>query len=108
MEGAKLAFGKPLVPRHNLAPANVILSLDADFLGEGSEQTRLSREFAARREPSRQMSRLYVVEPALTVTGTMADHRLRIQGSAVGGFPGVVDLDARRAVAWRRSRRSRR
>jgi molybdopterin-containing oxidoreductase family iron-sulfur binding subunit len=85
-EGAKLAFGKPLVPRHKVASANVILSLDADFLGEGSEQTRLSREFAARREPSRQMSRLYVAEPALTVTGAMADHRLRLRGSEVGDF----------------------
>jgi Fe-S-cluster-containing dehydrogenase component len=86
VEGAKLAFGKPLVPRLKATSANVILSLDADFLGEGSEQTRLSREFAARREPSRQMSRLYVVESALTITGAMADHRLRLAGSDVGGF----------------------
>ncbi len=32
--------------------ASVILSLDSDFLDDGPEQTRLSREFAARREPS--------------------------------------------------------
>jgi molybdopterin-containing oxidoreductase family iron-sulfur binding subunit len=86
VEGAKLAFGKPLVPRLKAAPANVILSLDADFLGEGNEQTRLSREFAARREPSRQMSRLYVVEPAMTITGSMADHRMRLQGGEIAGF----------------------
>jgi MoCo/4Fe-4S cofactor protein with predicted Tat translocation signal len=86
VEGSKMAFGRPLVPRHHLAPAAVILSLDADFLIDGPEQTRLSREFAARREPSRDMNRLYVVEPAMTVTGTMADHRLRLRASDVGAL----------------------
>ncbi|HEY7371046.1 MAG TPA: Fe-S-cluster-containing hydrogenase [Polyangia bacterium] len=100
VEGAKLAFGKPLVPRHKVAPANVILSLDADFLGEGSEQTRLSREFAARREPSRQMSRLYAVEPALTITGAMADHRLRLAGSEVGAFlSSLISMMASRGLS---------
>jgi Fe-S-cluster-containing dehydrogenase component len=100
VDGAKLAFGKPLVPRHKLSSANVILSLDADFLGEGSEQTRLSREFAARREPTRQMNRLYVIEPALTITGAMADHRLRLQGSDVGAFlASLVSMMASRGLS---------
>ena len=86
VEGSKMAFGRPLVPRHHLAPAAVILSLDSDFLADGPEQTRLSREFGARREPSRDMNRLYVVEPAMTVTGGMADHRLRLRGSDVGSL----------------------
>jgi Fe-S-cluster-containing dehydrogenase component/anaerobic selenocysteine-containing dehydrogenase len=86
VDGARMAFGKPLVPRHRLSTADVILSLDSDFLDEGAEQTRLAREFAARREPSPRMSRLYVVEPAVTVTGAMADHRMRLQGSEVGAF----------------------
>jgi molybdopterin-containing oxidoreductase family iron-sulfur binding subunit len=85
-----MAFGKPMVPRHRLLAADVILSLDSDFLGEGAEQTRLSREFAGRREPSRAMSRLYAVEPAVTVTGAMADHRLRMQGSEVGAFAAAL------------------
>ena len=47
-----------------------ILSLDADFLGEGTEQIRsVARVRGAAANPSRQMNRLYVVEPALTVTG---------------------------------------
>jgi MoCo/4Fe-4S cofactor protein with predicted Tat translocation signal len=86
VEGTKLAYGKPLMPRHHLGPAAVILSLDADFLNDGPEQIRLSREFAARREPSREMNRLYVVEPAMTVTGSMADHRLRLRGGDVAAF----------------------
>jgi molybdopterin-containing oxidoreductase family iron-sulfur binding subunit len=100
VDGAKLAFGKPLVARHKVASANVIVSLDADFLGEGSEQTRLSREFAARREPSRQMNRLYVAEPAMTITGAMADHRLRMPGGDVGAFlASLVSMLASRGIA---------
>jgi molybdopterin-containing oxidoreductase family iron-sulfur binding subunit len=90
VEGSKMAFGRPLVPRHHLAPAAVIVSLDSDFLADGPEQTRLSREFSARREPSRDMNRLYVIEPALTVTGGMADHRLRLRGSDVGALLGSL------------------
>ena len=89
-DGTKLAFGKPLSPRHHLSGATVIVSLDADFLGDGPEQTRLAREFAARREPARGMNRLYVVEPAMTITGGMADHRLRLAGSDVGGFAAAL------------------
>ncbi|HXU04005.1 MAG TPA: TAT-variant-translocated molybdopterin oxidoreductase [Polyangia bacterium] len=100
VEGAKLAFGKPLFPRNKAATANVILSLDSDFLGEGSEQTRLSREFAARREPGRQMNRLYAVEPAMTITGAMADHRLRLPGSDVGPFlASLISMLASRGIA---------
>jgi molybdopterin-containing oxidoreductase family iron-sulfur binding subunit len=86
IDGAKLAFGRPLMPRHHLGAAAVILSLDADFLNDGAEQTRLAREFSARREPSRDMNRLYVVEPAMTVTGAMADHRMRLRGGDVAAF----------------------
>ena len=32
------------------------------------------------------MNRLYVVESTYTVTGTMADHRLRLPASQIGGF----------------------
>jgi molybdopterin-containing oxidoreductase family iron-sulfur binding subunit len=82
-EGAQLAFGRPLEPRHNLAAARVILSLDSDFLGDGPEQVRLSRQFGAAREPGPNMNRLYVAEPCPTVTGEMADHRMRIRGSDI-------------------------
>jgi len=89
-QGARLAFGRPLEARHDLSAASVILSLDADFIAEGPEQLRLARAFSARREPGPNMNRLYVVEPAMTVTGTMADHRLRLRGSEVAGFAAAL------------------
>lgn len=83
LEGARLAFGRPLDPRHDLGSARVILSLDDDFLADGPEQLRLHREFSAHRVPGAAMNRLYVAEPCPTVTGGMADHRLRVRGSEV-------------------------
>jgi MoCo/4Fe-4S cofactor protein with predicted Tat translocation signal len=82
-DGARLAFGRPLEAQHDLSKADVIVSFDADFLADGPEQIRLHRQFSARRVPGEQMNRLYVVEPCLTVTGTMADHRTRLRGSEV-------------------------
>ena len=89
-EGARLAFGRPLEPRHHLDRARVILSLDADFLAIGPEALRLSREFAARREPGPELSRLYVAEAQLSVTGATADHHLRMKPSEVLGFARAV------------------
>ncbi len=89
-DGTKLAFGRPVVPRHRLTEASVILALDSDFLNDGPEQTRLSREFAGRREPGRDMNRLYAVEPSMTVTGMAADHRLRLRGSDVPAFAAAL------------------
>jgi molybdopterin-containing oxidoreductase family iron-sulfur binding subunit len=83
VDGAQLAFGRPLEPRHNLSAARVILALDSDFLSDGPEQVRLSRQFAAGREPGPNMSRLYAAEPCPTVTGEMADHRLRVRGADI-------------------------
>ncbi|HVZ72512.1 MAG TPA: TAT-variant-translocated molybdopterin oxidoreductase [Polyangia bacterium] len=89
-EGPKLAYGQPLVARPHLDKAQVILSLDADFLGDGPEMQRLSREFSSRRDPGPDMSRLYVVEPSLTATGSMADHRLRLRGGDVASFAAAL------------------
>ena len=35
LEGAKLAFGQPVETRYEFSKADVILSLDADFLSAG-------------------------------------------------------------------------
>ncbi len=73
--------------------AKVILSLDADFLMTESENVVAARRFADSRRitsVSSPMSRLYVAEPELTTTGAMADHRLRVPRSMIGGFAAAV------------------
>src|SRR5580700_7543982 len=78
LEGAKLAFGQPVETQYKLENADVILSLDADFLYAGFPGfTRYTRDFAKRRNPDAgEMSRLYVVESTPSSTGAKADHRL--------------------------------
>ena len=54
LEGAKLAFGQPVETRYDFEKADVILSLDADFLYAGFPGfTRYARDFAKRRNPDR-------------------------------------------------------
>ena len=77
--GARLAFGDYVDTRYRLAEADVILALDADFLGCGPAHLRYVRDFAARRRPGApEMNRLYVLESTLTTTGAKADHRLAL------------------------------
>ncbi len=89
-EGARIAFGRPLDVLPALEKARTILSLDADFLSGQGDSLRLTREFARRREPTGEMNRLYVAEPAMTITGAAADHRFRMRGSEVAGFARAV------------------
>jgi MoCo/4Fe-4S cofactor protein with predicted Tat translocation signal len=85
IEGAKLAFGQPVETQYKLENADVIVSLDADFLSAGFPgNVRYIRDFTKRRDPdSGKMSRLYVVESTTSATGAKADHRLPMRGSEV-------------------------
>src|SRR5439155_1230393 len=77
-EGAKLAFGAYVNTVYRPGKADVILSLDSDFLASGPGHIRYAREFYERRKlngPGATMNRLYIVEPTPSVTGASADHR---------------------------------
>jgi MoCo/4Fe-4S cofactor protein with predicted Tat translocation signal len=87
MEGAKLAFGEPVETRYDLSKADVIVSLDADFLYAGFPgSARYARDFAARRNPDTNMNRLYVVESTPSSTGMKADHRLPLRAADIETF----------------------
>jgi MoCo/4Fe-4S cofactor protein with predicted Tat translocation signal len=81
-------FGPDVAIRPALSNADVIVSLDCDFLG--SEQTLQGvRDFSRRRrvrDSADRMNRLYTVENRYTPTGGMADHRFRCAASQVPGF----------------------
>ena len=87
LEGAKLAFGQPVETRYDFEKADVIVSLDADFLYAGFPgNVRYIRDFAKRRNPDGKMNRLYVVESTPTTTGAKADHRLPMRASEIEKF----------------------
>ncbi len=84
-----MSFGENsrLIPR--LDRADVILALDSDFLDCGEGDVAAVRAFSSRRRVSAAkdtMNRLYVVENRFTLTGAMADHRLRCPASQIPAF----------------------
>ncbi|HEY8923630.1 MAG TPA: oxidoreductase, partial [Polyangia bacterium] len=84
--GAEMAFGRPLLPQYDFSRAGAIVSFDADFLCEMPFSVRYARQWAERRRMRRatdEPNRLYVVESQLSVTGSMADDRLRRRLSAI-------------------------
>jgi MoCo/4Fe-4S cofactor protein with predicted Tat translocation signal len=88
-EGSRLAFGQYANTIYHFDKADVVLSLDSDFLACGPASLRYARDFAAKRRLTsgrREMSRLYVVESTVTNTGSVADHRLPIRPSEIEGF----------------------
>ena len=86
-EGARLAFGAYAEIRYDFRKADVVLSLDADFVAAGPGSVRYARDFTERRRVRKEaMSRLYVVETTPTLAGTLADHHAAVPPSAVPAF----------------------
>jgi MoCo/4Fe-4S cofactor protein with predicted Tat translocation signal len=85
LEGAKLAFGQPVETRYDFSQADVVVSLDADFLYAGwPGNVRYIRDFALRRDPDiGQMNRLYAIESTPSATGAKADHRLGVRAGEI-------------------------
>ncbi len=90
-EGAALAFGRPYRSWLLLDRADVIVCLDADPLMTEPGAVRYARDFArARRAEGGRMNRLYAIEPALSITGASADHRLALSRAAVALVAGRI------------------
>src|SRR5207237_4272199 len=86
---AQTAFGVGARAIPKFDRADVILALDSDFLDCGQGDLESVRAFTSRRRvksPADNMNRLYVVENRFTLTGAMADHRLRCPASQIGAF----------------------
>jgi MoCo/4Fe-4S cofactor protein with predicted Tat translocation signal len=86
---AQSAFGSDMRVLPKFDRADVILALDSDFLDCGQGDLASVRAFTSRRRvsvPKDNMNRLYVVENRFTLTGAMADHRLRCPASQIAAF----------------------
>ena len=75
--GAKQAFGKPLETRWDFDKADLIVSLDGDFLDEGPQQIGASRAWVDARRKAAKGGRLltmHAVAPTPSLTFSKADH----------------------------------
>ena len=80
------------IPLFDLSGADVIVSLDADFLSTAAYpgHHKLMREYAARRKDPSKLNRLYAIESAPTTTGMKAEHRLGLRASEVPAFAAAL------------------
>jgi len=87
--GAALATGQSVEPHFVFDKADVVFSLDCDFLGLDSASILPVKQFSKRRrveQPGDKMNRLYVAEANYSLTGAMADHRLRVKVGDAGAL----------------------
>jgi len=91
IEGNSLAFGKRLRAVKDFKKADVILSLGDDFLNTAENKNAIAdtRDFFSRRKiesSADSLNRLYLIENSFSITGSSADHRLRVKASNIAAF----------------------
>ena len=89
LAGLRQATGRDVDLTLRFDRATVILCLDADPLLTDPEAIRHARGFADGRRAGASggaMNRLYAVEGVFSLTGAMADHRLRLQSRQIAPF----------------------
>jgi len=87
--GAALATGQAVEPHLLFDKADVVFSLDCDFLGLDAATILPVKLYSRRRKvekPGDELNRLYVAEANYTITGAMADHRLRSKVGDIGSL----------------------
>jgi molybdopterin-containing oxidoreductase family iron-sulfur binding subunit len=92
--GMQQAFGRPLRPRYELGEAEVVVSLDANFLdGRALDFLYNTKTFAEGRRlegVEDTMSRLYTIESRYSTTGGTSDHRLSMRAGRIPAFAAAL------------------
>jgi molybdopterin-containing oxidoreductase family iron-sulfur binding subunit len=90
LAGNALAFGRRLRSDVHFDQAQVIVSIDSDFLNLSTNNVENVRRYTDRRAKvesnAGEISRMYSIESTYTVTGSNADHRLRLKPSDIQAF----------------------
>ncbi len=112
------SFGKRVVPSYDLTKADVIVSVEADFLSSWGSTTEHTWQYASRRNPDGSMNRHFQFESRMSLSGANADERTAIKpsqvpltvislhdqvaartgGSAVGGSNADLDAATKKAA----------
>jgi len=83
-EAINLVSGQKSIPTFRFEKADVVVSVDADFLGTWIRPLEFTKSFSKRRKLHRgdaNVNRLYVFESLHSLTGIAADHRMSIKPS---------------------------
>jgi len=95
------AFGEGVRAVTDFTKLDRVLTLDCDFLGSDAPDASAQARFSRRRKPEEanadgtyrphaDMARLYTAEPAMSLTGGMADHRARVPASQIFNFAVLI------------------
>ena len=82
LDAAQEVFGQRALPVYDLSKTQLVVSFQADFLGDFNGGS-LDSSYAAARKPGANMLRHIQVESNMTLTGANADTRIRLKPSAV-------------------------
>ena len=89
--GTAMAFGSVHRAQYDFESAQVIVSLDSDFIGLHPGGIKNARQFANGRDADHgKMNRMYCVETQYTTTGASADHRMSLPASKIASFAAAL------------------
>jgi MoCo/4Fe-4S cofactor protein with predicted Tat translocation signal len=91
LDGTEIAFGSRLRTVNHFDRADVVVSLDSDFMSpyghkNSVENARKLTDRRRVRSTNDSLSRIYSIESTFTNTGSYADNRLRLKASEVPAF----------------------
>ena len=90
---AETLLGRGAKPLYRLGAAKRVLSLDCDLLQAEPGAIGYARDWAKGRRAvakGEEMGRLYVAESQFSITGSNADHRIRVASSHMAAFAAAV------------------
>ncbi len=91
LAGARLALGQPARQVLHLDKAAVVVLLDADPLGTHPAHVKYAGDWASYRpNEQNEMSRVYAIESALTISGSVADCRLGARPSRIAAILSAI------------------
>ena len=89
LDAAQEVFGQRALPVYDLGKSQLVVSFNADFLGDYNASS-LEVSYAAAKKPGANMLRHIQVESNMSLTGANADSRYRLKPSAV--FKTLVEV----------------
>ena len=81
VEGQRRSYGKAVMPRYRMDKADLIVAIEADFLGTYISPAEFMKQWSKRRKPGQTMNRLVSFDSTMSLTSMNADDRVRIKPS---------------------------